>query len=382
MANKYMNKLLKLEGAVVERRNVHATVVGTKSPSFNFTFGKGWGLPFGYSMLLFGPPKGGKSLIVNAMIAQLHADYPEAMAIKYNTEMREEGQLSNLQAKTWGIDMERYVGYDTNSPDFIFDPIEKDVAEICQDGGQIRLVIVDSVNSIKGRRSMNATTVMQQQIGDLALTLGDGLKRILSVQRKYGFALVLCAQIRAEMDQLEQMRGNKWKAAVPQAVLHHCEYFGWVERDQSKEGKADLLGNKFVDKERTDLNDNAERTGHKIKFCMRDSSMGPKGRVGEFTFDYDRGIVSQYEEVFLLGLNRGVIEKPNNLTYKFGDRKWSGKPAMLQALKEDTDLQKAILQVLRERDVAGMFAAQDAKDEAAVADLTEPVAEETEAEAK
>lgn len=97
----FMKQLLKLEGAVIERRNVHSTVVGTRSPSLNFCYGKGWGLPFGYSTLLMGPEKGGKSLIVNAMIAQLHADYPDAIAVRYNTEFRESAQLSEKQAKLW-----------------------------------------------------------------------------------------------------------------------------------------------------------------------------------------------------------------------------------------------------------------------------------------
>lgn len=350
-----MAQLLKLEGAVTERRNVHATVVGTKSPSLNFIFGKGWGLPFGYSTLLFGPPKGGKSLISNAMVAQLHADYPEAIAVKFNTEMREEGQLSPAQAAMWGIDLDRYIGYDVNSPDLIFDRIEKEIADLCQKGLQIRLIIIDSLQAIQGRRAMNATSVMTQQIGDLALTLGDGLKRILAVQRKYGIALVMTSQIRAEMDQLEQMRGNKWKAGVPQAVFHHCEYFMWVEHDKTKDGKTDLLGNKFTDEGMKDLNDNAERVGHKIKVQMKDSSLGPKGRIGYFTFNYDQGVINTHEEIFLLGINRGVIERPNNVKYAFGGKEWHGKPAFLKALQDDSDLQNAILGELRARDVAGMF---------------------------
>jgi RecA/RadA recombinase len=357
---KLMSGLLKLEGAVVERRNVHSTVVGSKSPSFNFTWGKGWGLPFGYSVLLFGPEKGGKSLTTNAMVAQLHADYPDAVAVRYNTEMREGAQLTEQQAKLWGIDLDRLASYEVNSPDLIFDPIEKEIPALIQKGLNIRLIIIDSLQGIKGRRMMNNTKgVMQQTIGDLALTLQDGLKQILAIQRKYGIALVLTSQIRAEMDQLEQMRGHKWRAAVSKAVLHHCEYFLWVEHDQTKDSKQDLLGNKFESDMTAGLNDKGERTAHKIRVSMKDSSLGPKGRVGAFTFDYEKGIINTHEEVFLLGVNRNVIDKPNQLTYAFGDRKWAGKAAMLQALKEDSDLCNAIVTELRHRDAAGMFAADE-----------------------
>lgn len=363
-----MASLMKLDGAVTERRNVHSTVVGGKSPSFNFCFGKGWGLPFGYTLVLYGPPKGGKSVCANAMIAQLHADYPDAVAIKFDTEMREEGQMSEEDAVKWGIDLNRYACYSVNDPELIFDRISKDIAEKIQKGLEVRLIIIDSLTSIKGRRAMNQTTIMTQQIGDLALTLQEGLKQILEVQRKYKIAVVLTAQVRAEMDQLEQKRGNKVKMAASFGVQHAAEYFMFVEMDRCKEGREDLLGNKLLNTNLTDLNDNEDRTGHKIRFCLKDSSMGPKGRCGEFTFDYNTGITSTHEEVFLLGVNRGVIEKPNQLNYEFGGRKWAGKATMLQALKDDAELRSAILAELRRRDLEGMF-----KDEAPPANIPEAV---------
>jgi len=352
---KLMEKLAKLEGAGVERRNVHSTVIGTKSPSFNFVFGKGWGLPFGYSLAMTGLPKAGKSVCLRAMIAQMHADYDDAVAIVYNTEFREEGQLSPAQAGLWGIDMDRYVGFDVNSPELIFDPICKEIPALIEEGLNVRLVAIDSVSGIVGRRSLKNDSVLNLTIGDQAQTVQEGLKRVLAVQRKYQFALVLPTQVRAEMDQVEVMRGNKWKMAASFGLQHHCEYFLWVEADRTKDGKSDLLGNKFEDPELTDLRDNAEKTGHKIRVCMKDSSMGPKGRMGSFTFDYNRGIINTHEEVFLLGVNRGVIEHPSNVKYAFGGREWHGKPAMLQAIKEDADLYRGVLAELRRRDLAGMF---------------------------
>ena len=349
---KLMEELSKLEGAVNERRNIHATVIGSRSPSYNFTFGNGWGLPFGYSLALYGPPKGGKSLISNAMIAQMHADYDDAVAIKYSTEFRE-NQSSPEQLQAWGIDLDRYKGYDVNSPDLIFDAIATKIPALIQKGLNVRMIVIDSLTGIMGRRAMNADSIMTQQIGDNAITIQEGLKMILPIQRKYGIAGVFTTQVRAEMDQLEQRRGNKVKMAASFGVQHHCEYFAYVEMDKTKDARSDLLGNGFTNENLKDLNDNEEKTGHKIRVQMKDSSMGPKGRVGEFTLDYDRGIVNTHEEVFLLGSNRGVIDRPNNLTYSFGDRKWAGKPAMLQALKEDRDLYEAVLKELRRRDMEG-----------------------------
>jgi hypothetical protein len=217
---------------------------------------------------------------------------------------------------------------------------------------KLKLVIIDSVTQIQGRRGMNADTIMTQQIGDNALTIQEGLKRILPVQRKLGFALVLTAHVRAQMDIAEQMRGNKVRAAISFGTQHHCEYSLFVEPNRSKEGREDLLGHKFVNESVEDLSGKGEKQGHKIRVKMVDSSIGPKERTGEFTLDYYKGVVSTHEEVFRLGVGWNIIEKPNNLTYRFDGKDWRGKPAMLEALKNDPAMCEKVLTELRRRDIA------------------------------
>lgn len=349
---KFMEKLLKLDGAVSGFRNIHDYVVRSPSPSLNFAFGNSHGLPAGYSLTLFGPPKGGKSVICNAMAGQLHQDDPDAWVIKFNTEFREGGQLTQEQASMWGIDPDRYMAYECNAPDLVFDRIEKDFSALAQDGMKLKLVIIDSVTQIQGRRSMNADSIMTQQIGDNALTIQEGLKRILPVQRKVGFGLILTAHVRAQMDQIEVMRGNKYRAAISFGTQHHCEYSMFVEPNKTKEGRVDLLGNSFVNESVEDLGGKGEKEAHKIRVKMVDSSIGPKERVGEFTLDYHKGIVNIHEEVFQLGVGWNVIDRPNQVTYAFAGKEYRGKPAMLEALKLDPALCKAVLTELRRKDLA------------------------------
>jgi hypothetical protein len=56
-----------------------------------------------------------------------------------------------------------------------------------------------------------------------------------------------------------------------------------------------------------------------------------------------------------------VIERPNNLTYLFGDKKWTGKPAFLEAVKTDKALYDAILSEIYSQDKQGKFQAEDDK---------------------
>jgi RecA/RadA recombinase len=354
-----LSRLLSLEGAVTSRTNIHSDVIATRSPSFNFLFGNGWGLPAGYSMLLYGPPRGGKSVICNEMAGFVHASDPEGIVIKFNTEFREVGQLDDEMFKMYNIDPDRLVAFETNTPDQIFDRIEKEIAAEIQNGLKVKLVIIDSLTQIQGRRGMNADTIMTQQIGDKALTIQEGLSRILPVQRKHKFGLVLTSHIRAAMDvqnsgsatvRTGQMSG--FRPATSWGTQHHCEYYVYVSPDTSKDGKTSLSGEEFLDKNVEDMKGHNEKTGHKVTCKMMDASIGPKGRTGQFTFDYHKGIINTHEEAFLLGVNRGIIDRPNNLTYAFGDKKWTGKPSTLEAFKNDPQLVEAVLKELRRRDLA------------------------------
>jgi RecA/RadA recombinase len=359
--NKWVKKLMDLDGAVTLGGDVHREVLTTGSPSTNFIFGNGQGLPPGFTALLAGQPKAGKTIICNSFVSQLHANFPDAIAVKFDTEYRSTGQLTPSQLAAFGIDLDRYVPYEVNEPAMIFDRIETEVASMIQEGAPVKLIIVDSLNSIQGRRAMNQDTIMTQQIGDLALTLGDGLKRILPVIRKYRIGLVLTCQVRAEMDIGEQMRsGSKIRAAVPFAVGHFAEYNIMVDRNRTKTGDADLLGADLRDES---VNSNmsvsskenvGEKTAHRIRVKMVDSSMGPKGRTGEFTFSYTKGIINIHEEIFMLGVARKLIERPNNLSYVFRERRWTGKPAILDALAREPELQKEIMNEVRRLDLAGV----------------------------
>lgn len=359
----WMAELAEMEGAVIDNGfDPYASGVRSSSPSLNFIFGKTHRIPAGYTCVFWGPPKGGKSLVCHDIIGQMHRDDPEGIAVKYDVELRERVQMTAASKRMFGIDPSRYIAYSVNQPDLIFDHFATDLAAKCEKGMPLRIVMIDSMNAIQGRRAMNATTVMTQQIGDNALTNKEGLKRILAVQRKYNITLLLTAHVGAELDTTEQMRGNKVRMAQAYGVQHHAEYFVYVERDKTKDAKTNMLGEKFEDTESKDMNDNADKTGQKHRVIMKDSSLGPSGRQGEFTFDYNKGIINQHEEVFVLGKNRGILGRPNNRIYTYGDKQWDGQGAMLEAVRNDPELAAAIIKEVRERDMKGMFSEQDKED--------------------
>lgn len=352
MANKWIKSLKDMEGAVKGNFDPFATVIRTPSPSVNSIFGRTHGLPLGYSVLLWGPPGGGKSLLSNATIGQLHRDDTEAIVVKFDTEFRDDGQMTDEVATAYGVDLDRYVVFQVNKPGEVFDRIEAEIGALVQKGAPIKLLIIDSINGVQGRKEANSESVENHLIGDHAQTVQIGLKKILPMQRRNKISLIVTAQQRAELDMWEQKRGNKTKAAVSWGTQHHCEYFIHAERNNTKAGQTDELGRTFEDASRKDVSDTADATGHKVRVWMQKSSVGPAGRTGEFTLDYKRGIVNQHEEVFRLGVRWGIIERPNPQTYIVQGQKFIGKPACLAALEKSVEMQRTVVKGLLEAEAA------------------------------
>lgn len=354
-----MGDLLKVDGAVSGERDPFAYGIDTPSPSMNFTFDNTWLIPDGYTLLMGGAPKGGKSILINAIEGRMHGADEDAVSMKYNTELREEVQCTPQQKKLWGIDDSRRIVYQVREPAAIFDRIEEQVPKMIQAGIKLRLCIIDSLNDILGRRTMNADTVDAQQIGDRAQTLQDGLSRVKAVLRRNNVTLIMTSQVRSEMDTNQQkygvgprVDGTKVKFAVSWAVKHQAEYFMFVERFKNKGSDKSLTGESFVDEAVVGMDGEGDERAHKIRVTMVDNSLGRPGRVGLFTLDHDLGIINTEEEVFGLGVGFGVIEQPSLGRFNFGGRAWHGKENLLEAIKGEPELYSAILKDCKAKDMS------------------------------
>jgi hypothetical protein len=358
MAKNWFSQIDEMDGIVHFDKDPFEQGVFSSSPSLNFIFGNTHLLPFGYTVIFWGQFKGGKSIIVKDIMGQLHKNDPEALIFNFNTEMREEVQMNQRVADEFGIDLSRYRARSSNKPEDVFDFIEVEVPKICEKGGKIKLIAIDSISDILGRRFLNATTVSTQQRGDHAATVQDGLKRIKSIIRKYGIALILTAQARAEQDPIEQMRGRTIKMDGAYYLKHFAEYFVYVGKDENKDSRVDLFGKNYENESMKDMDGKSEILAHKIKVIMKDSTVGITGRTGEFTLHKYLGIINTWEEVLTLGINRTVLSRPNNRSYVLSDypekgkeSKWTSFDDVAIAVKNNDDLQKEIMRRIRLRDI-------------------------------
>ena len=347
----WMKKLNKMEGAVDTDYNPYAegNVLRSTTPSLNEIFGKGAGLPFGFTAISYGEPKAGKSLIANSFIAGLHRDFPDAIAVKFNTEMRESAQTGAFM-KMWGIDPNRYKGFDVNEPQFIFDHITGPLTEMVEAGMPLKLIIIDSMEGIEGVKAANKESILGHTIGDHALTIGEGLKRILPFIRRNKIAVICTSHVRANIG--GGPYGPKTKMAGGFAQKHWFEYYIEVKRAGAAEDKKDLTGKTLENATVKDFKGNKEVTGHKIWTKMAQSSNGVAGRTGQFTFDYNTGIINQHEEIYKLANKYGLIDRPNNVTHVYNEQNFKGKAAMAKHIMENDDVAKELLdKIYRANDV-------------------------------
>ena len=346
--NKWSKMLNQFEDAVKHDYDAYApeNCLYTPSPSVNWIFAnKSMGIPKGAGVLLFSEPKAGKSLLIQATIANMQKNDPEGIAIIFNTEMRGTFQNGSIV----GVDSERTIIYDTNRPEDIFDRMDRDILPMLQDGMPLRIVAIDSLNSIGGTKSMASDrSVNDHLMGDQALTLQRGLQKFMPIVRKHKLVAFATAQIRANID--GGMYGPKEKMAASWASKHSFEYFISLRKANAADDKQDIEGNKFEDSDMKDLRGNKEITGHKIVVKMDQSSIGTPGRSAIVTFDYSRGIINQHEEVFLLGYNTGVIKREGVSAYIFNDLKVTGKANFAKKIKEDQELYNAILNEVKKLD--------------------------------
>lgn len=337
--NKWMKQLNKMDGAVDREYDPYLpeNVLQTISPSLNYIFPKSMGLPLMEFMLLWGQPKAGKSIVSDGFVSGVHGRNPEWMAMKFDTEMREMGH----KEKFWNIDESRYPVFNTNEPGEIFDRLKKDVFPMVEQGMPLKLLIIDSLQGIQGVKAGNADSVTDHQMGDHAMTIQKGLMAIAPFLRRHKIAMIATAHVRGNLD--AGAYGPKEKMAGGWHQKHSFEYFVKVSRDNSAEGKADALGNKLEIADQKDFKGKAEKTGHKIYIEMTENSRGRAGRSGQFTFDYDRGIVNIEEEIFELAKTLKLIERPNNRTYVLNGVNFNSKEEMLTGIKEDPKVREFLL---------------------------------------
>lgn len=331
------------------------------SPYFNWMMAnKSHGIPKNSGILLFSEMKAGKSLWLYAMILEMQrhdrmlletgakkkdgtkfTKDDQRHAVIANTELR--GQLQHDVFPE--IDKELMTIWDTKDPVEIFDRTEKEIKPMVQDGMPLGIFGIDSITKIMGVKRNDAESVADHLMGDHALTVQAGMDKLVPFVKRNKTLLIGTSQMRSNFE--SGPRGPKEKMAESWDVKHAFEYFISFKRAGAAEDKMDIEGKTFED-DIKDARDNKLQTGHKVFYKMEGSSLGPQGRSGVSTLDYNLGLINMHEEIFFLGKNSGVIKaESGNRVFVFEDKKYVGKKECALAIRDNPKMAAAILQQLR-----------------------------------
>lgn len=356
MANPWSKQLRAYDDAVDYEYDSFApeNCLYTPSPYFNWIpANKSNGFPKNSSILLLSEQKAGKSLVLYSMVLQMQrmdklAKLPpdkRRHAVIYNTELR--GALQHNVFPE--IDKEYMTIYDTKDPEEIFDRTENDIKPMVQDGMPLGLLGVDSLTNIQGVKRRDAGSVADHLRGDRALTVQTGLDKLVPFCKRNKILLVGTSQLRANQKAGSMPGAPDTQMAESWTVKHTFEYFISLKRAGAADDKVDLEGKTFEEESMKDARDNKLVTGHKIYAKCEANSIGPAGRSGVFTMDYEKGIINTHEEVFFLGKNTGVI-KLQGQTYSFADQSARGQAAFATLIRDNPKLYEAILEEVKKLD--------------------------------
>lgn len=313
MSNKWMQKLTSDFGKVAaEITKPNTKVISLPSPSLNWAVGNG-GLTEGKVLTLYGAESGGKSLLMQLIMAQIQKNDPEAICILFDTEY---SFNPNWFSKLGG-DTSRLIVRQTNDPEKIFDYIGGELLEMLQEGAPVKCISIDSVKAIRYPGDMKEKTTNITMGGAGAKYLGPAFKLILPVIREYNITTLLVQQVYEELDQMKAMR-NPFKVPDGRSLKHFSDYMAQVDKLETKKGILEFG---------EDIAGNTAQVGHKVRVKFKKNRVGAPYRTAQFTLNYEKGIVDTGAELFDLARSLGVIYHPvnpatgkeNNQMWKFGD---------------------------------------------------------------
>lgn len=228
-------------------------------------------------------------------------------------------------------------------------------------GSGLGLIVLDSIASIQPPLEQ-ASNIGKSNMALQARFLPPVLRTISPMLAETGVSLIAINQVRTDPgkmfgDPTTTPGGAAWKHWCS-VMLHFIPVMG----------------------EKAKIMDGEEQIGHIVRARVDKNRGGPPFRKCEFNIQYYRGLVDKNVELATLAVKYGVVQRPNNRTYVYGDEKWTSKEQYHTALMND-GLAAAILDDIRRGKAQGVrpvAVEEEADAEGMWAEVNELIPEEEE----
>lgn len=296
--------------------------ISTGSYALDSTIGLG-GVPRGRVTQLAGAEASGKTFMALQIIKNWQAKHPKNYAVWIDAEF----SFDMDWAVKLGIDKTRLHVKSENLGSEIFNflcgipnqknPEKKDklglLDELIASGDDsCGVVVIDSVAAILPPVEA-AYEVGKQNMAAMARFMPQALRRLVPLVHKANVALVAINQLRVDPG---VQYGNPETTPGGRAWKHFCRLMINFAKVHAKE---ELI-----------LNADDEPIGHTVRAKIQKNSFA-MCRDTKFVIKYVEGVAFHNVEMVDLGIKYGIIQRPNNVMYLYGDQKWKGRESVEQA---------------------------------------------------
>lgn len=319
----------------------------TGSPALDEAIGI-WGWPKGRLIQLAGHESSGKTLLSLMAIREWQRKDPKNWALFIDAEYT----FDPSWAARLGVDLSRLRVMKTNSGADIFEllcgkphkehgkpKVKKGILDmVIEQGGAdasgLGIIVLDSVAAIQPPQE-EASEVGKQNVAALARFLTPELRRILPILAQSQVVFIGINHLKIAIGQY----GDPETSPGGAAWKFHCSLMLSVARIKKEECRI--------------YTDGKELIGHRIRVKIGKNKCAPPFREAEMDILYLGGFTNKHAEIKDLAVKYGVVTRPNNQTYVFGDLSVRGKDNFLQHLEQDPALCDKLLALVKEAKASG-----------------------------
>lgn len=303
-----------------------ADTISTGSYALDATIGIG-GVPRGRITQLAGAEASGKTLMALQIVKNWQAQHPENWALWIDAEY----SFNQAWAKTLGVDVTRLTVISENLGSVIFNmlcgipntknPEKKDKLGALDefilqgDANHCGLIVIDSIAAIESPVEASYE-VGKQNMAAMARFMPQALRRIAPLLNEANVALVAINQLRVDPG---VQYGNPETSPGGRAWKHFCRLMINFAKVNAKE---ELI-----------LNEKEQPIGHTVRAKIQKNSFAIP-RDTKFVIKYLEGVANLNVEMVELGIEHGLILRPNNVMYLYDDQKWKGREAVEDAFRD------------------------------------------------
>lgn len=276
----------------------------------------GGGIPVGRVIEIYGKEASGKTSIALTAAANVQKDGGSVVFIDL------ENALDPRYAKKLGVQVEEMA---VAQPDYAEQALEM-VDRLAQTGA-VDLIIVDSVAALVPKAVIEGT-LEDQQMALVARLMSKALPKLVGNANKTNTTIIFINQVRAGIGGYSPM-GTPDVTTGGKALPFYCSQRIQVAR----RGKV-MDGSNYI--------------GNEVRLVVKKNKIAPPMGEGITILSFGKGI-NKAAEMIEVGPLYGVIDKPNNRTYKVGGTDeviGTSKAAAVAALEADPALYERLAGML------------------------------------